>query len=163
MVAKEASFRLGPSMFFTHFIAELALCYMWWVYVLGHKFPPRKAPHNAICIFQCGILFGLGSFFFLLLFPLLGIFLYLFIYLFIYSFIYELMCWTWIIGYLSTQFTFKQNGNSSAQCLCERRLALPNLPQPNWHIRKPKLYITNLMATKSRCLFYWTTTEIWSG
>jgi len=43
------------------------------------------------------------------------------------------------MGYPSTPFIFEQNGNSSnAQYLCERRLALQNLPQPNWHLRNPK-------------------------
>jgi hypothetical protein len=43
-----------------------------------------KAPHRAVCILGCGLLFGLGSFlFFSFLVPLLGVFIYLFIYLFI--------------------------------------------------------------------------------
>ncbi len=71
------------------------------------------------------------------------------------------MCWTLVISYSFAQFTFEQNGNSSnAQYLCERRVALSNLPQPNWHLKKPKIYIANFMVAKSRNEFYSTTTEI---
>ncbi len=63
---------LGPSRILAYLFAQLLSCYWWWVWVLRFVISPLQAPRCAFCAFGCGLLFGLRSFLFSSLVPLLA-------------------------------------------------------------------------------------------